>query len=455
MLLGGSVALVVALGLPAVALALPTGETWGAELAIAGGDDENVALVNGAVRLVDPSAATRRSTGVLMLAPRRPAAATNAVTADLTADLPPGTAVGVDVRGIRSDGTWSDWVAAGDTAAGPPAVLPETTNEVQVRLRLLGGPGLVSPAVLRLWLATSVSRTAPSAAAPSPIPPTTTPPRTTPPAAPTTTPPTASAPPVGSTVVSTMVPIVPTERPGPATSTSATAPASELLWSADVTAQGLGRFKDTPHNIVGGKGEKPTVGVVDASGSPGRKAVRMTMPAGGTRAEVEPNVANLLEGQDRFFRLSVRLAPGFPTDPRTWQAITQWKNDGTGSPPLEIRVEDGAFVLGGGFGHPGGPKTFRLPIGAAPVNRVVDLMVHVRFSRDPAQGVVDVWTGGQQVITAFHPPGGTLYPGGTGSLFSYWKIGIYRDSEIVDPAGLEVSDARVGTSARSVTASRP
>jgi len=71
MLLGGSVALVVALGLPAVALALPTGETWGAELAIAGGDDENVALVNGAVRLVDPSTATRRSTGVLMLAPRQ------------------------------------------------------------------------------------------------------------------------------------------------------------------------------------------------------------------------------------------------------------------------------------------------------------------------------------------------------------------------------------------------
>jgi polysaccharide lyase-like protein len=420
------------IGFAASATALPTGESWGAELAVSGGDDTNVRLVNGAVRLVTPSTATARSEGVMLLAPRRPAVPTNAVTTELTADLPPGTAARVDVRGILPDGAWSPWFPTKDDVR---TVLPAMTTQVQARIVMLGGSGAVSPAVERLWL-TTASTAATPAATPAPAATTT--------AAPTTTPaPTTTKPPVTTTKpatpTTTVIPIKPpTTTPAPAN------PAAGRIWSADVTKQGLGMFKDTPWNMVGAK--KPTV--VDATGLPGRKALRFTMPGGATRAEIEPNVDNFTEGQDRFVRLSVRLADGFPVNTDSWQLITQFKNEGTGSPPLELRIGKGNFVLSGGFGRPGGSRSFDKVIGPAVTGKVVTVVLRVKFSSDPSKGVVDAWIDGQQRFAGFKPPGGTLYPG----MYSYWKLGLYRDKGIGTPATYELSDAMLGSSYAAVTA---
>ena len=73
-------------------------------------------------------------------------------------------------------------------------------------------------------------------------------------------------------------------------------------------------------------------------------------------------------------------------------------------------------------------------------------MLHVKFSSKSATGVVDAWVDGQQKVTGFHPPGGTLYPGD----YSYWKLGLYRDRGIGTPATYELSDARLGDSFASV-----
>jgi hypothetical protein len=55
----------------------------------------------------------------------------DSVRARLDATVPAGSSAAVDVRGLRADGTWSEWAEA-----GPTAVLPESTRSVQARLVL-------------------------------------------------------------------------------------------------------------------------------------------------------------------------------------------------------------------------------------------------------------------------------------------------------------------------------
>ncbi len=476
LLAGAGVLLAGIVGLAASATAVPSGESWGAELSVSGGDDVNVRLADGAVRLVTPSTERKRSEGVMVLAPRRPAAPANAITTDLTADLPPGTSARVDVRGILPTGVWSRWIPTRD---GARTVLPATTTQVQARIVLLGGSGAVSPAVERLWLTTSSTSTAPSPAtapvAPSTtaaVPPAPEPTRPSAPAGGTHTPAAQvavpgvgglsilSAPDAGtSTAVSTVPTRSPEPRPStrsstrpsgttkpssssPSTPSTPDAAAPKALWDSDITAQALGMFKDTPWNFVGAK--QPTV--VPATDLPGQKALRFTMPGGGQRAEIEPNVDNFTEGQDRYIRLTVRLAPGFPVDTGTWQVLTQFKNEGTGSPPLELRVGNGNYILSGGFGNPSGSKNFDKTIAPAVTGKVTTLVLHVKFSSKSAASVVDAWVDGQQKVAGFHPPGGTLYSGD----YSYWKLGIYRDRSIGQTATYELSDARLGDSYASV-----
>lgn len=129
-------------------------ESWAAELSVAGGDDANVVARDGAVRLADTSPRTTSTgpapaEGELLLPPRRVAAVTDRVAADATADRPAGSDVVVAVRGLRSDGSWSQWSTATSSA---PALLPEATLQVQVRVTLVAGTGGASPALRRLWL---------------------------------------------------------------------------------------------------------------------------------------------------------------------------------------------------------------------------------------------------------------------------------------------------------------
>jgi hypothetical protein len=134
--------------------ALPAGESWAAELAVEGGDDSNVVAADDAVRLRDlapraTSTGPAPAEGQLLLAPRRPAAATDQVAAEVTADVPEGAQVVVSVRGLRDDNTWSEWREAGP---GTPARLEAPTFEIQVRVTLVAAPDGTGPALRRLWL---------------------------------------------------------------------------------------------------------------------------------------------------------------------------------------------------------------------------------------------------------------------------------------------------------------
>lgn len=136
------------------ATAVPASETWSGELAVAGGDDANVTVGDGAVRIArtSPRATSTGSApaeGELVLAPRRVGAVTDRVAADVSADEPAGSQVEVAVRGLRDDGSWSQWTTANP---GAPARLAEATLEVQVRVTLVAGTGGIGPSLHRLWL---------------------------------------------------------------------------------------------------------------------------------------------------------------------------------------------------------------------------------------------------------------------------------------------------------------
>ncbi|WP_216210699.1 hypothetical protein [Amycolatopsis aidingensis] len=87
----------------------------------------------------------------------------NTVVAELDATIPDGTAAAVDVRGLRADGSWSEWAEITTEAA---AVLPEPTRSVQTRLVLTAPQGEGFPIVrqidLTAWNAEEVQASAPA-----------------------------------------------------------------------------------------------------------------------------------------------------------------------------------------------------------------------------------------------------------------------------------------------------
>ncbi len=277
------------------------------------------------------------------------------------------------------------------------------------------------------WTVPGLSSTPTTTAPPTT---TTTPPRTTT----TAPPPTTTTPPRTTTTV-----------PPPTTTTTTTSLPGQTrqVWDANFTGAGFGNFDDTPWNNVGANAPV----IVSSPVTSGAKAAQFTMPGGGTRTEIVPTTASFTEGQDRYFRFSFYLPAGFPTQVTSWQLLTQWKNDGTGSPPLELTVGNGNLNLSGGYGHPAGPRTFSKVLAPATTGQRIDLVVHVFFSRDASKGVVDVWRNGSQVLAGYKPPGGTLYPtntASTASLSSYWKMGLYRDSAITQAAQYTIESAKIG-----------
>jgi hypothetical protein len=157
------------LALPAVALSLAAFVTpasaapvssWSPSLSTADGPgSSNVTTSGGVVRLGDRVGARDNvRTGLLELAPHRLIRATNSVSAKVDSVVPSAAELAVDVRGIRPDGRWSEWIEARPDA---PAVLPSETTTVQARLVLTAPDRATGPEVRRLSLtATKVVSTA-------------------------------------------------------------------------------------------------------------------------------------------------------------------------------------------------------------------------------------------------------------------------------------------------------
>ncbi len=222
-----------------------------------------------------------------------------------------------------------------------------------------------------------------------------------------------------------------------APTTSAAPPAvrddgGKTLWSADFASAGLKNFRSTPWNNQGAS--SPTLG---------GGLLNFSMPGGGKRSEVEPKFKALSEGDQYYFGFSVKLAPDFPVGTSDWQVITQFKNDGTGSPPLELKVQDGKFLIDGDSGG------FSQVVGDATPGQWTHLVLKVRFSS--SNGTVSAWQDGVQKIADYAPPSGTMYSGKS----SYVKTGIYRDPSIGQAGKLSFGSWAIGTTLGSVSKDLP
>lgn len=220
--------------------------------------------------------------------------------------------------------------------------------------------------------------------------------------------------------------------------------AQTTLWSADFETGDLTGFQTSQYD------SDPTPPRVTISvARSGTYAGAFTIPPGGRRSEAVPHPAvTLSEDDDRWFTFSTRLGEFVPMCTQ-WQVITQWKNNGAGSPPLSLAIADGQYELTGGWGWPGTdtpkhPKLDSVVVGPAVTHVWDDWIAHIRFSSDPAVGSVSLWRNGLQAVQDWHPRGGTLYP----QRDSYWKIGYYRSPQIADNATVYVDDLRIGRAAR-------
>lgn len=234
----------------------------------------------------------------------------------------------------------------------------------------------------------------------------------------------------------------------------------EVMWVGDLETGDLSQFKKTPWNITRG-GQAPEVVDDPDFVREGNYALKVGIPTAETdensdgaccdpRAELEPDIADIRSGDDLWFGFSVKPAPDFPAD-QDWQVITQWKQEADGSPAISMTVDDGKYLLEGGEGHPGDVEPFKRELGPASPGEWTDWVVHIKFSPEAANGFVEVWRNGEQVLSRFSPPSGTMYPGEGGEdAESYLKTGYYRDGDISRPGVLYFDGWRVGTARDAV-----
>jgi polysaccharide lyase-like protein len=218
------------------------------------------------------------------------------------------------------------------------------------------------------------------------------------------------------------------------------------VWRGDYECGDFSQFRETAWN---NRPLAPAIATWPVRD--GRYSGRYVVPAGGERSEGVPDLAPLRAGDDCWFSFSTLLGDDVPLDTAAFQLLAQWKNTGPGSPPLELALNRGQLMFGGGWGWPGtntptAPRLARRSLGPAQAGRWDDWVVHVRFSADPAIGCVDVWRNDVHRVVAWHPPGGTLYP----HLDSYLKVGYYRDCSIGRSSTVYHDSWKVGRSRLSV-----
>jgi polysaccharide lyase-like protein/cutinase len=193
-------------------------------------------------------------------------------------------------------------------------------------------------------------------------------------------------------------------------------------------ASGLKGFKSTPWNNQGATDPSSAA----SPNVPGRKAVKFEMPGGGKRTEAEPDIPEFKEGEKTFVGYSGFFDQGFPTNTDTWQLIMQFKQPGTGSPPLAVEVGKGQLRLAN---DGGGEKDF------CPVTQgAFSFQLGVTFG-----GAVDAWCNGKQTLTGYTTPKSNVQGR------AYLKTGIYRDESIKQDSTLFLNDLKVGKTLESVS----
>jgi hypothetical protein len=137
-------------------------------------------------------------------------------------------------------------------------------------------------------------------------------------------------------------------------------------------------------------------------------------------------------GDDRYISFQVYLAPNFDIHATGWRLIAQFHQQaGLGTPPLSLDVEAGRFVLYRSANNSDSSDT--VPLWSAPAanGRWVKFTLHVKFSADPQQGLVEMWgnpAGGDVVKLLGATRTFTMKTDGSGrTVPDHARIGIFRN----------------------------
>jgi hypothetical protein len=152
------------------------------------------------------------------------------------------------------------------------------------------------------------------------------------------------------------------------------------------------------------------------------------------------------EGSERYYGWSTFIPADYPLDP-LWQIIVQWKGKGSGSPPLAIGFQ--RDLLNVTAMRPDGSGTTKVWRGRYKPGQWDRLVMHVRWSPNPAIGFIELWRDGELVLPRMPVATMRKEADGTG-VPNYFKMGLYRSAGIESTQALYQDDARIGLSYQDV-----
>lgn len=163
--------------------------------------------------------------------------------------------------------------------------------------------------------------------------------------------------------------------------------------------------------------------------------------SGDDRAEVLRKDEQDPEGSVRWYAWSTMLPRDYPID-ESWQVFLQFKQDGEGSPPVQLGAADGTV----GISAYGGK--FTMWETQPELGRWHDFVLGVKWSPDKSVGWLELWYDGQQVLP--RTTVATMYAFDGRTLPNYVKLGYYRAREIEPPGVIYHDGFRVGATRKSV-----
>lgn len=181
-------------------------------------------------------------------------------------------------------------------------------------------------------------------------------------------------------------------------------------------------------------------------------------PSGGHRSEVRTDL-KLREGDTFYFRNVIRRSGGVAGRPsNSAQTLMQWKNDGTGTAPLDLRVLWSAQYALCDARVTGGMRVYWEGPIDPPADTYTNFLFGVKFSTNASTGWVKVWMNDvQQTMktgvtgTTLSADGFTLYTDTLRpSLESYLKVGYYSGSTLTYEGIVYHALTRYGPTAEGV-----
>jgi hypothetical protein len=158
-----------------------------------------------------------------------------------------------------------------------------------------------------------------------------------------------------------------------------------------------------------------------------------------------PDCMYEVNGEEKYYGWSVYLPANFPKY-SSWSLVAQWKGIHTGSPPIQLGLNNDEWRL---YYRPntssGNILKWSTPVVKGKWERFV---MHVKWSTDPSVGFIELWHDGVKVVPLFHTS--NVHISGGEPVKNFVEIGHYRDSGIDYNVVLYIDGFTVGTTYNSV-----